>query len=215
MSIFERFKGKKETSNTGGEWEEVAALANERRKSPEDIKREKLERKIVAALYSGDLSVLGQDDSSIIKENAEKEIAEEMMTGGIDIEKRGREVLGEFSTAVATSGEETVYKQLGNDLHQKSVVGYMAGMDWAERGSTGPNDVKKVVEKYPTIMDFNDNTKRFLDGIERDNDVEKREQYEKAVRSVGVKLYGYEQSVAALEIDNIKKIVEAEERVEE
>ena len=92
MSIFERFKGKeKQTSdNNGEEWAEVAALANERQKSPEDIKREKLERKIVAALYSGDLSVLGQDDSSIIKENAEKEIAEEMMTGGISSENRTR-----------------------------------------------------------------------------------------------------------------------------
>lgn len=212
MSIFERFKGgEKETqTNNGEEWAEVAALANERQKSEEQIKRERLERKVLAAVYSGDLGVLEQDDSAINKGPMEATIVQKVVSGEINIDERGHEVLGNLPTAVTKDGAETVYRRLGGDLHQKSVVAYMGGLDWSRRREAGTDEVEEVADKYPTIMDFKEGSQSFLDVIEKGSGIEKRKEYENAVRSVGVKIYGDEQAVALLMIEDLKGRAETE-----
>jgi hypothetical protein len=211
MSIFERFKGGEKTqTNNGEEWAEVAALANERQKSDEQIKRERLERKVVAAVYSGDLGVLEHDDSAINKGPMEATIVQKIVNGEINIDERGREVLGNMPTAVTKDGVETVYRRLGGDLHQKSVVAYMGGLDWAKRAGAGVDEIEKVVDKYPTIMDFKESAQSFLDVIEKGNGEEKRKEYENAVRSVGIKIYGDEQAVASLIVEDLKDRAEIE-----
>ncbi len=206
MSIFERFKGKEKqiSDNNGEEWAEVAALANERQKSDEQIKKERFERKVISAVYSGDLTVLEQDDSPINKGPMEATIVEKAVSGEIDIEGRGRDVLGNLPTAVAKDGAETVYRRLGQDLHQKSVVAYMSGLDWAKRTEAGVDEINKVANEYPTIMDFNEGAQKFLDVIEKGNGEEKRKEYERDVYSVGVKIYGNEQAAAFSIIEELE-----------
>lgn len=163
------------------------------RKTAEQLDAERQQRKIVAALMPGrgevDVSVIGESDVAL--PNGAREAVLDMIASGEIGEKEERYFIGRIQDPVRRDGAESVFDEL-RSKHELRILGVMVGGregfdNWQNLGA---GSVGGFVRRFPQPMDFEAVAEGFLDDIERNNDAEKRAEYERAMESFKLKLYG-------------------------
>ena len=157
--------------------------------------KERQERKIISALaYGSDghikASVLEAPDVEPPKSAWDK-VLDGLADGSIPASQKYELISSVAAPTQHENGPAEVDSSLDN-IRERRILGFMsAGVEGYQNvQSVGSENVSDFVSRYPTPIEFDRQSKPFLDLIERDNGPEKRKMYESAMESFKHKVYG-------------------------
>lgn len=165
------------------------------------------QRKIIAVLgnrYGGDDvsdAYLKMPDVAVSEEERNR-VLDELASGLItDTDKRN---LLERITRPSDleNGLRNVYLGL-DSKHEKRILAEMTQAGFGNWQNVAESDLSSFLRSYPTPMDFDNRANSFLDSIEGGSGLQKRQEYERAMRDFYQKVYGkrdeYWQNIKSLE----------------
>ena len=85
---------------------------------------------------------------------------------------------------------DIVFNSLSDDKHQKRILTYMTGEELDHYNEVNGDNVDSFLQIYPTPMDFEDNSEKFLKIIEEANGKEKGLEYREAMEEFKANVYG-------------------------
>ena len=199
MAFFDKIrKGKEKAQPTG--WDDMNnpnAGGNQHNNTEvisTDSERQK--RKILGAFALGinghiNVDALNRHDTPINPATREA-IIDKMASGQIgDAQKREllSRILGPMQN-IDNAGEVT---RTLDTKHERRILAAMGAVGFDNWRSVTAGDMRAFIERYPTPMDFQHASDDFLNMIEGLNGAEKRAEYETAMRSFKMKVYGKKQ----------------------
>ena len=215
MGSFERREqrgGDNNNANLNG-WENMnvppnsAVAGGDNLATAEQYNNARQQRKIIAVLgnrYGGDEvsdAYLNTPDVAVSEEERNR-VLDELASGLItDTDKRN---LLERITRPSDleNGLRNVYLGL-NSKHEKRILAEMTQAGFDNWQNVSESDLSSFLRSYPTPMDFDNRANSFLDSIEDGSGLQKRQEYEQAMRAFYQKVYGkrdeYWQNIKSLE----------------
>lgn len=216
MGFFDRFKksaDKKDVSSaqmTG--WENMSTP--ETQKSNEQLNAERQQRKIIAAMALGkdghiNYGVFGENDVEM-DDATRADVINSMASGEVRVsDEMKREVLLSIQSPLKEPGyryrgpnsalkdvddarmtSEALKIVSGMSEHELKILSSMTDLGFGGWKRCAPDTVLSFAERYPTPMDFEEISGRFLNVIERDNGAFKRAEYEESMRDFKRRVYG-------------------------
>lgn len=114
----------------------------------------------------------------------------ENMAQGVDYSKIEYGLLNHIAGPDHFIGSDGVFSSLSHDKHQKRILTYMTGEEWNNYNNTSGANVGNFLKTYPTPIDFENDSTRFLEIIKRDNGEGKFQEYCEAMEKFKNNIYG-------------------------
>ena len=112
------------------------------------------------------------------------------MAQGVDYSKIEYGLLNHIAGPDHFIGSDGVFSSLSHDKHQKRILTYMTGEEWDNYNNTSGVNVENFLKTYPTPMDFENDSTKFLEIIRQSNGEEKFQEYCDAMEDFQNNVYG-------------------------
>ncbi|RYC74997.1 hypothetical protein G3RUM_00278 [Candidatus Nanosyncoccus alces] len=182
--------------------------------SPERANLERQKRKLTGFYLSGgDERYIFESDSEPFKEDkvtaADEAEVLNVLQNDPNMKDREWRLLVRMAGPGLHLSDDEMFGRMAGDKHQKRILAYMTGVDWNGYNATSGQNVADFLSRYPTPMDFDEHSEDFLRMIGDYNGEEKAREYDEAMESFKLGMYGkkYEYYKAMREFHQ-----EAEER---
>lgn len=109
---------------------------------------------------------------------------------GVDYSGIERRLLERIAGPDRFAGSDGVFNNLSHDKQQKRILTYMTGEEWNNYENTSKINVENFLKTYPTPMDFENDSTKFLEIIRQSNGEEKFQEYCGAMEDFQNNVYG-------------------------
>lgn len=157
------------------------------------VANQRQQAKIIMALESGDLNVLG-GDAVTIEAGTRNAFLKKLAEGGIQ-ESQLRELVQKIAPPAATEGQQesapfALFAQIVGDKQMRGIVAKFTDIGFANRDVITAEHLGAFLQKYPDPALFELEAQGFLNELGRVNGPEKKKQYEKTLREFLRIVYG-------------------------
>ncbi len=151
------------------------------------------QRKIIAAISSGDPTILFHPDAEV-SPSARRAFLESLRRGKPDDDKF-KQLLGEIKSPLSfdRSNPQEVFSNMERDRQILGVISHFVKGKFNLRAEVTAADLGKFIEAFPDPMSFEKARLRFLELIEAQNGPAKRSEYEASLGRLGRAIYGKQQ----------------------
>ena len=185
MSFFDRIRGERgggeETANPDAAKWDMSDVQQEQPKSPEQLKAERQQRKIIAAFATGEngdpnLDVINQPDVELA-EHARSAVLDGLASGEITTDQQEKLLNAIRGNVYDNDSMRKVYDVICRNPHEMRILAMMTGKGFNGADETDPYSLSDFVHKYPNPMTFESAARDFLDMIARNNSPKKLQEY--------------------------------------
>ena len=164
-------------------------------KSPENARLRRQQDKLAGFyLSNGNTAYIFQSDKEQysernVTEADRDEVLNMMRTNKVPIEME-RNLLASIKGPYNYVGQNGIFSRIQHDKQQKRILGYMTGMRWGEYDYTSGDNVHDFLQIYPTPIDFEVNSRNFLQMIYDYNGEKKAQEYVDSMEEFKRQVYG-------------------------
>ena len=189
MKLFGRRGGETSESASardGSGWSELQRQSEAMERERSNERRQ--QRKIIRFLMTGDVDVFGQNNV-VLEEYERKSIDHIIASDGFDYDMK-RWTISKISNNVHLRGEEAVFDDaIANDAASRCLLAMASGRGAEHYRVTSADDVRRLVKKYPTPADFEDESENVLNSL-RYNEPQVFGSYERKMNTLKRAIYG-------------------------
>lgn len=188
MRSKERGNFEGEQPNSGSEWDSLSEYEAEEEKSPEQLNRERQERKLMAHILMPESNALAEHDVTISPE-AEAAALEKIASDDF-ARKDLNEILTKIGTPVHKYGSEAVFNSAfaGRDAELMLLAQFSDHM--GEYSSCSAQDVEHFLKEFPSPADYESYAADFLNSMEESSSADIVAQFRQANENLKQSIYG-------------------------
>lgn len=157
-------------------------------KDPNQLRQQ---RKLIGAILYNNIELMGNPDVNIT--DAQREYALESIRNQTITSDTFRLVIDKIAGPVDKSSPEKVFNNFNGQKHESRILATASGLGFYNYGRITPTDIKSFLTKYPNPADFEAFEKPFMDNIQANNNAEKYQEYQHAIRNFRHIIYGKKQ----------------------
>ena len=191
--------GNNESANPDAAKWDMSDVHQEQQKSPEQLKAERQQRKIVMSFATGEggnpnLDVISLADIDM-PHYARSAVLDGFSSGEITLDQQEQFLNGIRGNVYNNDSMCKTYDAVQDSPHEMRILSMMTGKGFHGADMTSPYSLSEFVHKYPNPIAFESASRNFLDMIARNNSPKKLQEYvndmDKFQRHVFGKQYEY------------------------